>query len=72
MPEVLVTHEPPQFVYSKLGWEGSHTAQLIQAMLELHKPRLLVCGHLHIAKKFQFGRCKVRVLSELELWQTEI
>lgn len=69
-PNVVITHDCPLSVLPEItmsNWiKKSRTQQLLQAMLEVHKPKLWVFGHYHRSWKAQIGPTKFVCLNELE------
>lgn len=51
-PDFVVTHDCPINIYPWVGatdvWHVSLTAQLLQRLWEIHKPKLWVFGHHHV------------------------
>jgi Icc-related predicted phosphoesterase len=45
--DVLVVHEPPRGVLDR-AWNGAHIgSQAVRDYVERHRPRVVVCGHVH-------------------------
>jgi hypothetical protein len=63
-PEIMITHECPDFIadvmlakYNRRKFEEtSATRQALQAMFQMHKPKLWIFGHWHMNEDFEFGR----------------
>jgi hypothetical protein len=79
-PEIVATHECPSSVRNILlnqlmiGFRPekevpSRTADVLQEMFELHKPRIWVFGHYHITKTFEHAGTEFTCLNELETLQ---
>lgn len=83
-PELLLTHEPPAHISTMFGdpkvlqyfgyppsW-NSDTALFIDELLRLHRPKLVISGHLHKAVNFveKIGDIKTRfiILPELGVY----
>lgn len=61
-PEIVITHECPRSISSKVGNNSilssfgydpktfsTRTSELLQSMLEAHRPKLWIFGHYHVA-----------------------
>jgi predicted phosphodiesterase len=61
-PEIVITHECPRSISSKVGNNSllsnlgydpktfsTRTSELLQTMLDAHKPKLWIFGHYHVA-----------------------
>ena len=61
-PEIVITHECPRSISSKVGNNSvlsnfgydpktfsTRTSELLQAMLDAHRPKLWIFGHYHVA-----------------------
>lgn len=59
-PETLICHEPPleahRLILRRPEDRGSRTCQALQAMLDIHRPRLCVFGHHHKVWRKQMGK----------------
>lgn len=68
---VVVSHDCPQSVLRPLfGISGkSRTGQLLDAILEQHRPELWVFGHHHKSKNEVLDGVRFRCLAELEMME---
>ena len=71
-PEIIVTHDCPLRVIpfikgSHHGYDNSRTQQALQAIFELHQPKLWVHGHHHVSFRMTIEGTKFICLSELEI-----
>lgn len=70
-PDIVISHGCPAsvmpfFITNSMKLNSSRTAQLLDAMLEIHRPRLWIFGHHHISETLKDGTCTFRCLNELE------
>lgn len=70
-PDLVISHECPADVVTKVVrstklFPPSNTAQLLAAMLCIHKPKLWIFGHHHNSKVFGHKGTEFRCLAELE------
>lgn len=70
-PEIVISHGCPAsvlpvFVTNPGKYNPSRTAQLLDAMLEIHRPRLWIFGHHHINETLNEGGTLFQCLNELE------
>lgn len=66
-PEFVVTHECPAFLIAPFGNKGySVTAQFLQRLFDIHRPKIWVFGHHHRSFTQYFGETKFICLNELE------
>lgn len=57
-PEIVMTHEPPSCVYGIMGYTSySQTSCALQAMVNIHKPRLWIYGHNHVTRRDDIFIC---------------
>lgn len=77
-PDVMVTHECPTEISRHLfgdtikNIQGSRTANSLQNMFEIHKPKLWVFGHFHMSKDVTVLGTRFICLDELELAEIEL
>lgn len=71
-PDVMVTHEAPEYIirdtmtwYDKMEFP-SRTRQAFQAMWEIHSPKVWVFGHWHTSVDREIADCRFICLNELE------
>lgn len=69
-PDIVVSHDCPRSVQRLLFphyyMESSSTKQLLEALLNTHRPKLWVFGHHHVSKTIDIGCSKFVCLNELE------
>lgn len=71
-PDVMVTHEAPEYIIrGTMKWKEkvllpSRTRQAFQAMWEMHSPKLWVFGHWHQSVDTIIDGCRFVCLNELE------
>lgn len=70
-PDIVISHGCPAsvvpfFITNSMKVNPSRTAQLLDAMLEVHRPKLWIFGHHHITETLKDGSCLFRCLNELE------
>lgn len=67
-PEIMVTHDCPHEVREHLFniKDKSTTSNGLQAMFEIHQPRLWIFGHHHVSKNEVINGTRFICLSELE------
>jgi predicted phosphodiesterase len=67
-PEIVISHEAPNsIVRDWFGYKDRNiTKQGLQAILEIHKPKLWVFGHHHKSIKRMVGSTEFICLNELE------
>ena len=71
MPDIVISHGCPAgvlpfFVTNPAKYTPSRTAQLLDAMWNIHRPRLWVFGHHHVSETLTVGDSTFRCLNELE------
>lgn len=76
-PEVMVTHDCPESVVEHLSSvikisHGSRTRQALQAMLEIHRPKLWIFGHWHQSLDITIDGTRFICLNELEYKDLDI
>ena len=79
-PEVMVTHDCPEWVAQTMEAMsgrgklniGSRTRQALQAMYGLHQPRVWIYGHWHYSFDEVIGKTRFICLAELEAKEIEI
>jgi hypothetical protein len=70
-PEIMVSHGCPEGVMPIFltnpakQISPSRTSQILQAMLEAHRPKMWVFGHHHNDRSFDEGGCRFVCLNEL-------
>jgi Icc-related predicted phosphoesterase len=69
-PEIVISHDAPQLVRERAFriTESSNTSQLLQALLQIHQPRLWVHGHHHLSRTTELNGTKFVSLAELEVY----
>lgn len=71
-PEIMVTHNAPLsttlrlFPHLAIG-NGDRTSQALQAMLEIHEPKLWIFGHWHLPKNEVIGKTRFLCL-DINQW----
>lgn len=79
-PNLLICHEPPRFVVKSLfksvdtlksfGYNPdtftTQTGELLEDMISIHKPKVLVHGHMHGTRRAKIKGIEIISLSELE------
>jgi predicted phosphodiesterase len=70
-PEIVISHGCPAsvlpfFVSNPSKFRPSRTAQLLDAMLEIHRPKMWIFGHHHNSETLQDNGTFFRCLNELE------
>lgn len=70
-PEIVISHGCPAsilpvFVTNPNKYHPSRTAQLLDAMLEIHRPKIWIFGHHHRSETLNDSGCLFRCLNELE------
>lgn len=70
-PEIVISHGCPAsivpfFMTNNMKVTPSRTSQLLDAMLQIHKPKLWIFGHHHNSQTLKEGTCTFRCLDELE------
>lgn len=61
LPDIMVTHDCPEEVFSHLHGSGTHqfktrTGQLLQALWEIHQPLVWYFGHHHMSKTIELDK----------------
>jgi len=78
-PDIMITHECPgqqydgisQILFGKL-WRINRTAQALQRMWEIHKPKLWIFGHWHKTGSWNIRGTEFVCLGELDFIDYEI
>lgn len=70
-PQIVISHGCPAsvlpfFVTNPSKYHPSRTAQLLESMLEIHRPNLWIFGHHHRSETLKDNGCLFRCLNELE------
>lgn len=70
-PDIVISHGCPEsvlplFVTNSTKYKASRTAQLLNAMLDIHRPKLWIFGHHHNSKSIVVNGCNFICLNELE------
>lgn len=70
-PEIVISHGCPAevipfFITNPGKVNPSRTAQMLDAMFQVHRPKLWVFGHHHKSETLTVGDCVFRCLNELE------
>ena len=68
-PDLMITHQPPESVVAPMGFHRifpSLTGQLLNELLDIHRPKIWVFGHMHISWEGKIGNTKFKCLNELE------
>ncbi len=69
-PEIVISHDCPfkvlKHMYSNNLFH-SHTASLLDSLLEIYEPKHWFFAHHHKSKQFKEGKTSFRCLNELEL-----
>lgn len=73
-PEIVISHGCPAsilpaFVTNPEKYHPSRTAQLLQAMLEIHRPKMWIFGHHHNSHNITENGTFFRCLNELEIME---
>jgi len=70
-PEIVLSHDCPQQICTDFFGipESSRTRQGLQAMLEIHRPRVWIFGHHHRHFAKNVDGCTFRCLPELQAYQ---
>ena len=81
-PNIFLSHEAPDRIGSILlnsmiiggaeRYQGSRTAQALEACMEIHEPELFIFGHWHVSKTIRYGKTKFICLNELETLEISI
>ena len=76
-PEIMVTHDCPEVVSDKLfgGTKlemPSRTRQALQAIFDLHQPKLWIFGHWHMSRNEMIDGTRFICLGELEYKDIEL
>lgn len=74
MPDIVISHGCPAdvlpfFVTNPSKYNPSRTAQLLDAMWNIHRPNLWFFGHHHVSETLQVGNSTFRCLNELETFE---
>jgi predicted phosphodiesterase len=59
----------PFFITNSMKFQPSRTAQLLDAMLEIHRPQTWIFGHHHNSETLNDKGCLFRCLNELETFE---
>lgn len=84
-PDIVISHEGPYKVVDKMmpdrtvlqnwgypdSWH-SQTSELLQTLLDIHKPKLWIYGHHHRRATRQVGRTTFRCVYELEAYEVKL
>lgn len=70
-PDIVVTHDCPESIAPMLLDPGAHVYQnmtgwALQELLNIHSPKMWVCGHYHISRRLSLGNMEFVCLDELE------
>lgn len=69
-PEIVVSHDCPINIYRLLlshhAGDNTRTNNLLQAMFEVHQPKVWIFGHHHTSLKIDYFGTKFICLAELE------
>jgi len=70
-PDIVISHGCPAsvmpfFITNSMKFNPSRTAQLLDAMLEIHRPQTWIFGHHHNSETLKDNGCFFRCLNELE------
>lgn len=70
-PDIVISHGCPAdvlpfFVTNPSKYHPSRTAQLLDVMLQTHRPKLWLFGHHHVSETFTDRGTEFRCLNELE------
>jgi hypothetical protein len=71
-PDFMITHDAPQSVVKKIFLDGTHkplyhskTGSALDAMWEIHQPKIWVAGHWHTRADQVINGCRFIFLEEL-------
>lgn len=74
-PTVMLTHDCPLMIVHQMkshhAYDNSRTQQALQAMFEMHKPKLWVFGHHHKSFDMEYDGTRFVCLAELEVREFE-
>lgn len=73
-PEIFVSHDCPQEIFSRLfssSGDRSRTRQALDCFFDIHKPNLWVFGHHHKDKNITYKGTEFRCLGELSFVDIE-
>lgn len=77
LPEIVLSHECPSSVIPHLVdkshkiYKSSRTSNLLQQLLESHKPKVWVFGHWHLDARLIINGVEFICLNELSTYDTE-
>ncbi len=71
-PDIVVTHDCPDKIKRRIsvfGFQHSRTGVLLENMLNIHKPKLWIFGHMHKSYKKKEDGCEFVGLNKLETYR---
>lgn len=72
-PSIVISHDCPQVIRENLFqiWDKSITSNILQEMLDIHKPDLWIFGHHHTSIEYKLDKTLFKCLKELETFKID-